>query len=134
VSHAPGEQSDYERIGGQPVVERVIQAFVQRAFNDFIIGFLFTGRDQERIIRHEVEHASRVLGARVPYTGRPLDAVHRPLLLNKGHFRRRLAILRDELYRHHVDPEVVERWLEADRRLEGILTGTEDCGPPPKGA
>lgn len=119
--------TDYERIGGEAEVRRVVRCVVDQFFQDFIIGFLFQGRDRERIIAHEVEHASRHLGAEVAYTGRPVGAVHRPLRINRGQFRRRLAILRTVLLREGVAPDIVERWVEADAALERAITDGSDC-------
>ena len=123
--------NDYTALGGAPGVERLLRAFVDRVFDDFIIGFHFIGKDRERSIKHEVEHASEHLGGPSVYTGRPLHQVHRPLPSNRGHFRRRLALLRTVLQEHDVDGAIIERWLAADRRLEAAIVDGTDCGPPP---
>ena len=121
--------SDYERLGGHDGLASIVRDFVDLVFDDFIIGFLFVGKDKERIVRHEIEHAAAHLGGPSAYTGRPIGAVHRPLRINQGHFRRRLAILRTVLQRHAIDDDVIERWLNADRRLEAAVTTGEDCVP-----
>ena len=91
--------TDYERIGGADGVRAIVTEFVEQVHADFIIGFFFEGRDRDRILKHEIEHASRVLGGDVAYTGRPVAQVHPPLRINRGHFQRRLAILRTVLSR-----------------------------------
>jgi hypothetical protein len=120
---------DLARIGGMDALRAHLAAFLDRAFDDMIIGFTFVGRDKERILRHEVEHAARTLGADVPYTGRPLGAVHRALRLNRGQFRRRLALLRTVLLERGVDADVVARWIAADAKLEDAMTDGSDCTP-----
>ncbi len=119
--------TDYERVGGADGLERIVDAFVDRVFADFIIGFWFAGRDRARIKRHEVEHAARHLGGPTEYTGRPIGAAHRPLGINRGHFRRRLAILRTVLAEHDVPEDVIARWLATDRALESAVTDGSDC-------
>jgi len=119
--------TDYERIGGEETVNRLITAFLDLVQRDFIIGFLFEGRDMARIHRHEVEHASRLLGGPVVYTGRPIGAAHRGLHVNRGHFRRRLAILRTVLGQQGVPDDVIERWIAHDARLEPAVTDGTDC-------
>jgi hemoglobin len=119
--------TDLERMGGRSSLERVIDAFVERVAADMVIGFLFTGRDLARIKRHEVEHAARHLGGAVPYTGRPIAAAHRPLKINAGQFRRRLAILRTVATDKGVPADVVERWVAADAKLERAVTDGSDC-------
>lgn len=125
--------SDYARIGGADGLECIVRDFVGRVFDDFIIGFLFIGKDPERIVRHEIEHAAAHLGGPSRYTGRPIGQVHRPLPINRGHFRRRLALLRTVLRDHDIDQDVIDRWLAANRRLEEAVVDGTDCGPPETG-
>lgn len=119
--------TDLERIGGEAALQRVIRAFVERMFADFIIGFRFAHSDLERIVRFEAQHAARVLGGRARYEGRPIAEVHRPLKINRGQFRRRLAILRTVAREHDVDGEVLERWIAREALLEPVVTDGTDC-------
>jgi hemoglobin len=121
--------TDYETLGGGEVLEQVIDRFIDLVFDDFIIGFWFKGKDRVRIKKHEVEHAALVLGGPSRYTGRPLVTAHKPLGINQGHFRRRLAILRKVLTDAEVDPDVIERWIAADRKLQDQITDGSDCAP-----
>ncbi len=108
----------------------VVAGFVDRFFADDIIGYLFQGRDRERIIQHELELASRHLGGDLSYTGRGISQVHQPLRISSGHFRRRLALLRQALLRHDVPVDVVDAWVAHDARLESVITDGTDCVPP----
>jgi hemoglobin len=121
--------SDYEALGGHDGVTRLVEAYVDRFFADFIIGYLFEGRDRARIVTHEVEFAAAHLGGPKDYTGRPIDAAHQPLRINRGHFRRRLAILRTVLNEHGVDSELVDRWVAFEQRLEAAIVDGTDCAP-----
>ncbi len=107
----------------------VVDRFVDRCFDDRIIGFLFEGRDRVALKRHELAHTAVLLGADVAYEGRPVAAVHRPMRINAGQFRRRLAILRQELVREGLSEELVEAWLAPQRRMERIVTDGTDCAP-----
>ena len=121
--------TDYERIGGEAGLRRVVEAFVDRFYDDFIIGFLFVGRDKAKIARHEAELAAAHLGGPRRYAGRPLGEAHGPLKINRGHFRRRLAILEHVLREQGVPEDVIARWVAHDRRLERIVTTGVDCVP-----
>jgi hemoglobin len=121
--------TSYERIGGEPVVRAIIERFVDRLFDDRIVGFLFAGKDRERVKRHELEHASMVLGAKLAYTGRPIPELHKALRINAGQFRRRLAILRQEIEAAGVPDDVRDAWLDAQRRMEARITDGTDCAP-----
>lgn len=122
--------SPFERAGGEAVVRDIVERFVDRQFEDRIIGFFFTGKDREEIKRREYEHAAGALGAPVPYGGRPIPALHRPLRINAGQFRRRLALLRQEIERAGVPADIAELWLEGQRRMERAITDGTDCAPP----
>lgn len=117
----------FEQIGGEPVLRAIIDRFVDRLFEDRIIGFLFEGKDRERIRRHEYEHAAASLGAPVAYGGRPIVGLHRPLRINAGQFRRRLAILRQEMEKAGVPEEVRLQWNASQERLLPAITDGSDC-------
>ena len=119
--------SDIDRAGGPDAVRALIADFVGRISRDFVIGFLFDGKDIARIITHETELALIQLGAPVPYTGRPIGPTHRALPINRGHFRRRLAFLRTVAREHGVPEDVIERWIEHNQRLEPVVVDGTDC-------
>jgi truncated hemoglobin YjbI len=84
----------------------------------------------ERVILHEYEHAARVLGGTVSYTGRPIPELHRPLRINARQFRRRLALLRQELERAGAPADIIATWIEAQERMQKQITDGTDCGVP----
>lgn len=122
--------SDFDRLGGQEGIERLMDVFVDRVADDMIIGFLFVGRDLSRIKRHEASLAAQHRGGPAAYTGRPLGQVHKPLRINRGHFRRRLALLRTVLLEEGVDADIVDRWIQHERRLEEAIVDGSDCAAP----
>ncbi len=119
--------TDFERAGGEPVVRAIIDRFVDRVFDDVIVGFLFAGKDSARVKLHEYEHAAGVLGAAVAYTGRPIVPLHRALRINAGQFRRRLAILKQEIEREQLPADIVARWLGAQEAMQRQVTDGTDC-------
>jgi hemoglobin len=121
--------SDLERLGGESAARTIITDFIGRVARDFVIGYLFAGRDLDRIILHETAMAVTMLGGPAAYTGRPLGAVHQPLKINAGHFRRRLAFLERTLEAHQVPEDIAARWLEHNRRLERLIVDGTDCAP-----
>ena len=123
------QPTDFERLGGEAGLRPLIEAVCQAFFSDFIIGFRFEGKDHARIVDKEFEHARRHLGGLGGYSGRPVGTVHQPLKINRGQFRRRLAILRTVLADSGVPPEVVERWVAHDASLESAITDGTDCVP-----
>lgn len=129
ASHS-SKGSLYEQVGGAAGLRQIIDRFVDRAFGDTMIGFLFHGADRERIKRLEFEFAAQHLGGPAAYTGRPLQSAHQHRPIERGHFDRRLQLLRVELERASAPRSVVEHWLghtEARRKL--VQTPRLACGP-----
>ena len=118
-----------DQLGGEAGLRALVQRFIETAAKDLIIGFLFENRDLNRIVQHEYEMAARHFGATIPYTGSPLDQVHQRLRINRGQFRRRLAILRTVLTESGVDAEIIEDWVSHNQKLEPLITTGEDCTP-----
>ena len=96
----------FAQLGGEPKLRAIIDDFVDRCFDDAMIGFLFARADRERIKRFEYEHAANHLGAPVEYSGRPLDQAHGPHRIFGGQFARRRQILIETLRDHEV-PQAV---------------------------
>jgi hemoglobin len=115
----------FEELGGEPAVRRIIDRFVDRVFDDAMIGFFFRNATRERIKAKEYEFAARHLGADVPYTGRPLAEAHAPHRIMGGQFMRRLVILREVLEESGVPPHIVEHWISHTEKLQNVITGTE---------
>jgi truncated hemoglobin YjbI len=116
----------FEEIGGEPALRAIVDDFVDRCFDDVMIGFIFQRASRERIKRFEYEHAAEVLGASRAYGGRPLAEAHRRHRILGGQFERRLKILQDTLEAHGVPAHVREAWLAEQRRLRHLVTSDPD--------
>ena len=122
----------YDRIGEEPL-RRVIRDFYERVVADPMIGFLFTGKNVERLIQKEWELVAALLGAPVGYTGRSMAEAHARVPISVGHFDRRLVILEETLEAHQVDAEVRRRWLDHARGLRAQLTSDPEGACAPEG-
>jgi truncated hemoglobin YjbI len=112
----------FDNIGGD-ALRRVIEDFYDRVFDDAMIGFLFTGKDKQRLIDKEWELAAQMLGAPgVRYTGRPIREAHAASPIMGGHFDRRLQILKDVMADHDVDAEVRDAWVAHTNSLRSHVT------------
>lgn len=118
-----------DRLGGMPRLERAMQRFVGEMAADFVIGFLFAGKDLDRIARHEAELAAALFGGDAPYTGRPLASLHRPMRVHQGQFRRRLFLLRRVLEAEGFAHEVVDAWIAHHQAMATAIVVPGDCVP-----
>lgn len=119
----------FDRIGGE-ALRAVLTDFYGRVFADPMIGFLFAGKNKERLIQKEWELTARILGAsEIAYTGRPMPEAHARSPILGGHFERRLHLLAQTLEDHGVDPEVRRVWLDHTRALRPQVTADRgsDC-------
>jgi truncated hemoglobin YjbI len=125
------ERTLYEELGGQAVLRRVIDRFVDRLFDDVMIGYLFRAADRARVKDKEFEHAAEHLGAPIAYTGRPIAAAHAPHRIRGGQFMRRVQILKETLAEFDVPAAVAEHWVSRTLALRELVTADEDgvCDP-----
>lgn len=117
----------FDQIGGDKLRE-VIADFYDRVLSDVMIGFMFAGKDRQRLIDKEWELAARFLGANIRYTGKPLREAHARSPIMGGHFNRRLQILKDTLADHHVPDAVRESWIAHTLALrDQVITDHDEC-------
>jgi hemoglobin len=125
------DSSLFEAVGGEVGLRAIIGRFVDRIFDDVMIGYLFRAADRERVKAKEFEFAARHLGAPIAYTGRPLGEAHRAHRITGGQFMRRLQILKDVLAEFRVAPDVREHWLNHTLALQAQITDNalDECDP-----
>lgn len=121
----------FEDLGGEPALRRITDRFVDRMFDDVMIGFFFRAAQRERIKQKEYEHAAEHLGAGIAYTGRPLQEAHRAHPIMGGQFARRLVILKETLEAAGVPEHVKQHWLAHTESLRPLITGNAsgECDP-----
>ena len=107
---------------GEAKLREVITDFYSRIFGDIMIGFLFEGKDRQRLIDREYEFTANFLGGGVKYTGRAMREAHAKSPIFGGHFQRRLQILRETIRDHAVDPEVAQVWIDHTLALRAQIT------------
>jgi hemoglobin len=118
--------SAYDRLGGERALRAIIDDFVDRAFDDVMIGFFFRNADRARVKEKEFELAAGLLGGPFKYTGKPLREAHAAHPIMGGQFARRSQILRETLAAHGVPADIVETWLAHTERLRGQVTRQPD--------
>ena len=123
----------FDELGGEPVLRRVVERFVERLFVDPMIGFFFSRADKQRIKEKEYEFAAVHLGAPVAYSGRPLSQAHAAHRIFEGQFDRRLTILRETLDEMGVPSRVRDHWLAHTVAQKGsIVRGPCNDDEPPQ--
>lgn len=121
----------YDKLGGEVKLRAIIDTFIDRVFDDRMIGFFFRNADRARIKEMEYQLAANYLGAGVEYRGRPLDKVHANHPIMGGHFERRRQILKETLEFYRVPEEIKSAMLLHTDRLRPLITpeSGSDCDP-----
>src|SRR5262245_60109878 len=121
----------FEELGGEPRLRAIIDRFVDRNFEDPMIGFFFEGVSRERLKQKEYEFAAQHLGAPIAYTGRPIAEAHGRHPIMGGQFMRRLQILKETLSEFDVPPRVRDHWLAHTEALRPLVTRDQQsrCDP-----
>jgi hemoglobin len=114
--------SAFERIG-EAKLRAIIDDFVDRLFDDVMIGFFFRRASRERIKEMEYQHAAEHLGGPVRYEGRPLREAHATHRIMGGQFARRAKILSEVLVAHGVPEDIRTDWLAHVESLRDQITG-----------
>lgn len=128
-----GEQSLYDRLGGEAGVERLVGKFYERVLEDEELAPFFAHVPMERLKAMQKEFFSEALGGPLFYTGRSLRQVHAGRGITKEHLRRfthHLLVTLETgetdfgLTRHEIDTIYSRIAIEADRVTdEGMELG-----------
>jgi hemoglobin len=121
----------FDKLGGENRLREIIDTFVDRVFEDRMIGFFFRNADRRRIKELEYQLTASFLGADIEYSGRPLGKVHANHPIMGGHFARRRQILSDTLDFYHVPVEIKAVVLEHTDALRSQITpeAGSECDP-----
>lgn len=115
-------QTLYEQLGGEAPLRAIVDVFVDRVFDDVMIGFFFRNASRERIKRLEFEHAGSFLGAQLEYTGKPLSEAHGKHRIMGGHFGRRKQIFKEVLEENGAPQVIIDALLEHTESLRIEIT------------
>jgi len=121
----------FEKIGGESRLRLIMSAFIDRVFEDRMIGFFLRNADRQRIKELEYQLAAEFLGAGIEYRGRPLGKVHANHPIMGGHFARRRQIFKETLEFYQVDESIKAALLNHTDSLRPLITpeASSNCDP-----
>ena len=62
----------YDDIGGEAGVRAVLRTLYDRLFDDLMVGFLFAGKDKEKLIEQQLWFTAKFLGGPSRYEGKSI--------------------------------------------------------------
>jgi len=114
----------YESIGGEPALTTVVDDLYDRILADPQLAGFFTGTNLSRLKGRQVEFFSAALGGPGPYTGAPMDQVHRGRGITMEHFNLVAGHLDAALRAAGVPDDIVTQIIGAVAPLAGdIVSG-----------
>jgi hemoglobin len=124
----------FDKLGGETRLRAIIDTFIDRVFEDRMIGFFFRNAERSRIKNMEYQLAASFLGAPIEYQGRPLGKVHANHPIMGGHFARRRQILKETLELYEVSKDIQSVWLNHTDSLRPLITPEEGSACDPMAA
>ncbi len=115
------KQSYFEQLGGELGLRVIINDFIERLYDDVMIGFLFRRVSALHLKEMEYQFAAEFLGAPIQYGGRDLNEAHAVHHIRGGQFARRSQILSEVLDAHHVPSQIKTAWLEHTEKLKSEI-------------
>jgi hemoglobin len=97
----------YERIGGAPAVEAVVDLFYEKVWSDPALAGYFEGIDRDRLKEHQREFVSAALGGPERYDGRNMGEAHAGLGITDAVFYQVVAHLAATLIQLGVDKDTI---------------------------
>jgi len=91
------ESTLYERIGGEPAVEALVDDLYERVLADPELKPFFENHAVERIRSMQRELFCEALGGPLRYTGAPLSKVHHGKGIQMKHFQRFMSLVMEAL-------------------------------------
>jgi hemoglobin len=118
VATRPATESLWDRLGGESVLRRVMDEFVNLATTDPKVNYTRDGRfplDEQGLAsakRTALEFISMGTGGPLAYTGRTLREIHHGMRITDAEFDAIAADFKTALGRSGADPEDIEAALE----------------------
>jgi hemoglobin len=116
--------SDYERLGGDAVVETIASRLCDLLLSDRPLAAYFEGMDRNRLEEHQRLLVAHALGRPVSDDRRTLRRAHAWLPLDRAHFDQVAGHLAQALRDTGVDAEVVSRMHEALAAVKNDVVST----------
>ena len=122
-----GEDSLYERLGGESAVNTLVGALYFNLLHDERVAHFFESVPIERVLAHQRRFLTGAFGGDGDYEGRSLSEAHRELVaeagLNASHFEAMLDNLYTTLTDLQIAPELVGEVLAIARATESQVLG-----------
>jgi hemoglobin len=117
------KQSLYDKYGGFSPVSKIVHEFYRRVLESDLLLPYFEKANMQRLMDHQTQFFSMLLGGPVTYSGEQLDKIHRPLNIDEEAFGEVLDVLEEVLEDSGVAGEDVETIIGALAQYKPQIIG-----------
>lgn len=121
---SPSPVSLYDRLGGAPAIDGLIEAFYVRVLADPKLAPFFADTPMERLRAMQKQFFSMALGGPDAYSGRAMGHVHHGRGITKAHFAHFVEHLIETLKDIGVEEAETDAVIEHINTFTNEITGT----------
>jgi hemoglobin len=114
-------QTVFERVGGFMVVRKIVSAFYERVLDSPLVQHHFAGVPMARLIDHQTQFISQLLGGPVRISDETLQHAHARLRITKEEFEEIVRLLGNTLEEGGLGREDVAFVTHEVRRREPLI-------------
>jgi len=116
----------YLEIGSEARLLDLLIEFYKKMSDDVLLGFFFSGKDIDHIARQQQMFFLRAVGVNQVYEGKSPRAAHRKIApILKGHFDRRMVLLRETLSNAALTEENIKTWIDFEEQFRKSIVEEE---------
>jgi hemoglobin len=124
---AKGQQTLYERVGGEKAIHEMIHEFYDRVLSDPELKPFFKNTSMDKLRKMQKEFFSAALDGPITYTGKPLGDVHHGRGITIHHFALFVGHLLETLQARGIEEHDVQAIISRINTYADEIIGT--AGP-----
>ena len=101
-------QSTFERYGGFATVSKVVLAFYEKVMESDVLADFFESVDMRRLVDHQTQFVSQLMGGPVAYTDDMLRQLHARLRIHDVAFDEMIELFTETLEDFELDDDDVD--------------------------
>ena len=123
-------QSMFERYGGFAKLSKVVLAFYDRMIESDVTGPYFENVDMRRLVDHQTQFLSQVMGGPASFTDSQLAKYHAHLRIDAAAFDEAMELLRETLEDFDLDTADVDQVIAGMSSRRRFIVGDGTAATP----
>lgn len=116
-------ESLFDRLGGLTAVSRIVLSFYDHVLESERLEPFFGAVDMRRIVDHQSKFIASLIGGPASYTDDELREIHAGLGIDSAAFREMMALFRQTLVEHDLEPADIEAIMTQLEGRERYIVG-----------